>query len=91
MIIGYRCHWCQYRYGGCNHKHPIPYCKDFIIGGCYSCKYRYGKNGELSELETDQWFKRGCETFYPSSLYCNKRKRLGRKRKKKLKKLGILK
>lgn len=88
---GYRCHWCQYRYGDCIHRHPVPYCKDFKFGGCLSCKYTYGKNGRyVTDEETDQWYKRGCETFYPSSLRCNKRKRLGRKRKKKLKKRGLL-
>lgn len=89
---GYRCHWCQYRHGGCSYSQPEPYCKEFKLGGCLSCKYHFPKNGkEFTEEETDQWFKRGCETFYPSSLYCKKRKRLGRKRKKKLKKLGLLK
>lgn len=89
---GYKCHWCQYRHGDCNYRDPEPYCKEFKIGGCYSCKYYYGKNGtELTDEETDQWFKRGCETFFPSSIYCKKRKRLSRKRKKKLKKLGLIK
>lgn len=86
----YKCHWCQYRHGGCLHKDIVEDCKDFKIGGCYSCKYFYGKNGKLNEQETDQWYKRGCETWFPSSLYCNKRKRLSRKHKKRLKKIGLL-
>ena len=68
---GYKCHWCQYRYGGCPHNKWVPYCKEFRIGGCYSCKYYYGKNGKLDETEVEQWYKRGCETFFPSSLYSN--------------------
>lgn len=89
---GYKCHWCQYRHGGCKYSHPEPYCKEFKIGKCYSCKYNFPLNGkEFTEEETNRWFKRGCETYYPSSLYCKKRKRLGRKRKKKLKKMGLLK
>lgn len=90
MIEGYKCHWCQYRYGGCPHDKPKPYCKEFKIGGCYSCKYYYVKNGELTEEEVDKWYKRGCETFCPSSLYCTKRKRLSRKRKKYLRKRGLI-
>lgn len=43
----------------------------------------------MTKEETDQWFKRGCEVWCPSSLYCKKRKRIGRKRKKKLKKRGL--
>lgn len=86
----YKCHWCQYRHGGCPHNEVIENCQDFKIGGCYSCKYYYGKYGKLNDKETEQWFKRGCEAWFPSSLYCSKRKRLSRRRKKKLKKLGLL-
>ena len=91
--MAYKCHWCQYRHGGCPHNHDDKMggnCKDFKIGGCYSCKYYYGKNGKLNEQETDQWFARECETWYPSSLWCGKRKRLSRKRKKRLKKTGAI-
>lgn len=83
----YKCRWCKYRHG-CFHNDPISYCKDFVLGGCYSCKYYYGKDGEFTEQKTDQWFKRGCEIWCPSG--CNKRKRLSRKKKKRLKKLGYL-
>lgn len=90
-LLGYRCHWCQYRYSDCIHRHPVPYCKDFKPGGCLSCKYRYGIYGkDFTSKEENQWMYRGCEIFFPSSLRCNKRKRLGRKRKKRLKKLGLL-
>ena len=85
----YKCHWCQYRHGGCSHNEIKPYCKEFKMGGCYSCKYYYGKFGELSDKETGQWFRRGCEAWFPSSLYCTKRKRISRKRKKRLKKKGL--
>ena len=54
--MAYKCHWCQYRHGGCPHNHDDKMggnCKDFKIGGCYSCKYYYGKNGKLNEEETD--------------------------------------
>lgn len=88
---GYKCHWCQYRKGCCPHDDIVPYCKEFKIGGCYSCKYYHGKYGEFTEKETDQWFKRGCEVWCPSSLFCDKRKRISRKRKKKLKKMGLWK
>lgn len=90
MLEGYKCHWCQYRHSDCNNSEPVPYCKDFKIGGCYSCKYYYGVKGKLNDEETDAWFRRGCETYFPSSLRCTKRKRLSRKRKKRLKKLGLL-
>ena len=86
---GYKCHWCQFRHGGCPHWDIIPYCREFRIGGCYSCKYHQGKNGKFSDEETDQWFRRGCEIWFPSSLWCEKRKRIGRKRKKRLKKRGL--
>ena len=91
--MAYKCNWCQYRHGGCPHDHDDNMsgnCKDFRIGGCYSCKYYYGKNGEFNEQERDQWFARGCEIWCPSSLWCNKRKRLSRKRKKRLKKIGVI-
>ena len=89
MLNGYKCHWCQYRHGGCPHWNAVFYCKEFKLGGCYSCKYYHGKYGKLTEEETDQWFARGCEVFCPSSLYCNKRKHISRKRKKRLKKSGL--
>ena len=91
MSGGYRCHSCEYRHGGCPRDHIVPYCSSFKLGGCYSCKYRYGKNGtEFTEEETNRWFKRGCETWFPSGCWCKKRKRLGRKRKKRLKKRGLI-
>lgn len=83
----YKCHWCRYRHS-CLHDEPIPYCRNFIRGGCYSCKYYYGKDGKFTEKETDQWFERGCEIWCPSG--CEKRKRLSRKRKKRLRKRGII-
>ena len=88
-----KCIQCQYRHGGCSHdwnNEVQDNCKEFKIGGCYSCKYYYGKYGEFTEQETDQWFKRGCEIWYPSSLWCGNRKRLSRKRKKRLKKMGAI-
>lgn len=87
----YRCFRCQYRHGGCPHSEIVEECKEFRTGGCYSCKYYFGKRGDLDNIETDQWFRRGCETWFPSSLGCKKRKRISRKRKKKLKKLGLWK
>ena len=39
---GYKCHWCEYRHGGCPHWDIVPNCKEFRIGGCYSCKYYHG-------------------------------------------------
>ena len=89
----YRCHSCQYRYSDCDHGfgNKPKYCKDYCSGGCLSCKYRYGIYGiNFTSKEEDQWLRRGCETFFPSSLRCNKRKRLSRKRKKRLKKRGLL-
>lgn len=84
----YKCHSCKYRHGYCIHDEPVSYCKDHILGGCYSCKYYYGRDGEFTEQETDQWFKRGCEIWCCSG--CEKRKRLSRKRKKRLKKRGLI-
>ena len=63
-----KCIQCQYRHGGCSHdwnNEVQDNCKEFKIGGCYSCKYYYGKYGEFTEQETDQWFKRGCEIWCP--------------------------
>ena len=88
-MTGFNCRWCQFRHGGCPHNEPIENCKDFRTGKCYSCKYYYGKKGNLTEIEKDAWFRRGCEIWCPSSLFCHKRKRLSRKRKKKLKKMGM--
>lgn len=81
----YRCRWCEYRHGGCLHGTDDKLdmnCKEFHVGGCYSCKYYHGKNGKLNEKELNQWYKRGCETCCPSSLFCDKRKRISRKRKR---------
>ena len=89
----YRCHWCQYRYSDCKYGfgNKPNYCKDFVPGGCLTCKYHCGKNSTiLTDEETDQWYRRGCNTFYPSSLRCKGRKRLSRKRKKILKNKGLL-
>ena len=86
-----QCHFCEFRHGGCIHKDPPSNCKEYRTGKCYSCKYYYGQHGELNDQETDAWFKRGCESWFPSSLYCTKRKRLSRKRKKRLKKNGFYK
>lgn len=86
---GYKCHWCEYRHGGCPNGGITPYCKEFKIGGCYSCKYYHGQYGKLNDKETDQWFRRGCEIYFPSALSCDKRKRMSRKRKKRLKKMGL--
>lgn len=77
----YDCNYCQYRHGGCPHDDIKSHCKEFLIGKCYSCKY-YWKNN------TGKWFERGCEIWCPSG--CEKRKRLSRKKKKRLKKLGYL-
>lgn len=30
---------------------------------------------ELTEGEVDEWFKRGCETWFPTAKYCSKFKR----------------
>lgn len=89
----YRCHSCQYRYSDCDHDfgNKPDYCKDYYPGGCLSCKYRYGIYGnDFTPKEDTQWLQRGCDIFFPSSLRCTKRKRLGRKRKKRLKKRGLL-
>lgn len=83
----YKCRWCRYRHC-CHHYEPVPYCKDFVLGGCYSCKYYYGRDEEFTEQETDQWFARGCEIWCCGG--CEKRKRLSRKRKKRLKKRGLI-
>ena len=91
MMEGYKCHWCQYRKGCCPYDDIIPYCKEFKTGKCYSCKYYHGKDGTFTEKETEQWFKRGCEVWVPTSLFCNKRKHISRKRKKRLKKRGLWK
>ena len=52
-----KCIQCQYRHGGCSHdwnNEVQDNCKEFKIGGCYSCKYYYGKYGEFTEQETDR-------------------------------------
>lgn len=85
----YKCDWCRYRHNCFIFSDTFPtYCRNFVRGGCYSCKYYYGKNGEFTKQETDQWFKRGCEIWCCGG--CDKRKRLSRKRKKQLKKRGLI-
>ena len=89
----YRCHSCQYRYSDCDHGfgNKPNYCKDYYPGGCLSCKYLYGKFGIIfSEKEENNWIRRVCNIYFPSSIRCNKRKRLSRKRKKRLKNNKLL-
>ena len=70
------CSDCEYRH--CNCGFPKPWktnklCKHWKLGGCYVCKYY--KDGELTEEETDEWFRRGCEAWFPTKKYCSKFKR----------------
>ena len=86
----FNCYACQYKHGGCHHDLDtveVENCKDFKVGGCFSCKYYYGKMGLImTDEEMNRWYARGCDTRYPSALGCHKRKRLSRKRKKRMKK-----
>ena len=60
------CHWCKQRNWYCKYKYQIKNCPHWKIGKCLKCVYY--KNGEqLSEKETDRWFSRGCETFFPDA------------------------
>lgn len=69
------CHDCEYRKSGCNHPRPWKtnkLCKHWRLGKCYMCKF-YKEN--MTEDENDEWFKRGCEGWFPTSMYCSKFKR----------------
>ena len=77
-----RCRTCDFRHGLCN-SYPPPKtgdCSHWRLGQCYTCKY-FGAPGE-------EWFKRGCESEYPSG--CKKYKRNWKAWfKYKLRKLGV--
>lgn len=81
------CHNCLYRQGRCHLQEIVEdSCPAFRVGKCFSCKYAFIVNNCTSNSSTDAWFRRGCESHYPSG--CFKRKRLSWKKKKKLKKKG---
>lgn len=69
------CHDCEYRHGCC---YPAPYerkkCKYWKLGKCYVCKY-YKLSSLMTEEETDAWYKRGCEGWFPTGMYCKNFKR----------------
>lgn len=83
----YKCRYCQFRHGGCKYYDDIPEdCNSFQIGGCFFCKHYHWKDIKYTAEEIDKWFERGCEVRAPSSLWCDKKKPLSRKQKKKRKK-----
>ena len=84
----YKCAWCQFRHD-CSFPEVISNCREFKLGGCYTCKYHYSQNGRRRELCEQQALQRGCAALSPSSLYGKRRKRLGRKRKKRLKSMNL--
>jgi len=69
------CHWCLYRHGGCDRGilNKIQPCPEFRIGKCFKCKYCTIDPSQSAEA-LDAWFRRGCETWYPSG--CKKYKGL---------------
>jgi hypothetical protein len=73
------CHWCSNRHWCCDYRDyetndigMLIDCKHWKIGKCLKCVFN--KNGKnLNDDETDRWFKRGCETFYPDAKkFCHK-------------------
>lgn len=80
----YKCTWCQFRHD-CSFPEVISNCREFKLGGCYTCKYHYSQSGTHRKLCEQHALRCGCAALSPSSLYCKRRKRLGRKRKKRLK------
>ena len=55
-VIKRNCHSCLYRHGGCDRKLPDSNgCKHWKLGKCYTCKF--------INVDDDEWFKRGCETW----------------------------
>lgn len=84
----YKCTWCQFRHD-CSFPEAISNCREFKLGGCYTCKYYYSQSGTHRKLCEQHALECGCAALSPSSLYCKRRKRLGRKRKKKLKSMNL--
>lgn len=69
------CHDCEYRHCSCDHPRPWEtneLCKHWRLGKCYMCKHY---KEDMTEEETDEWFKRGCEGWFPTAKYCSKFKR----------------
>lgn len=60
------CHWCKNRNWNCSFKYKINNCSHWKKGKCLTCLY-YKNGEEFTEKETDMWFKRGCETFFPDA------------------------
>ena len=65
------CHYCKERHWCCSYEYSEN-CNHWKMGRCLKCIYQ--KNGEdHDEAETDAWYKRGCETFFPDAKrYCKK-------------------
>lgn len=71
------CHDCEYRHSSCSYLSPYKtneLCKHWKLGKCYVCKY-YKDSSLMTEEETDEWYKRGCEGWFPTAMYCKKFKR----------------
>lgn len=66
------CISCKFRHSCCPYDYPWDEpCKHWKIGPCYSCIYN--TEDEMTEEETLEWFKRGCDAEYPGG--CKKYKR----------------
>lgn len=64
------CYNCEYRHRDCNYSSCDDSnitCKHWKLGKCYICKY-YKEN--MTEEDTDKWFQRGCEVWFPSGGCC---------------------
>ena len=50
------CHSCRFRHC-CNRELPPldEECRHWKLGDCYTCKF--------FDVDDDEWFKRGCETW----------------------------
>ena len=59
----YPCSDCDYRHACCPWINEVlekrQGCKHWKLGGCYSCIFN------TDYVTDEEWFKRGCETWYP--------------------------
>jgi len=79
------CHNCEYRHAcydeDCKESNNYP---NWKISKCYNCKYyielKLADDKSIDKL-TDEWFARGCEIWFPSSICCEKYIRINERKK----------
>lgn len=60
------CHDYEYKHSSCS------YLSQYETNEL--CKH-YKDSRLMTEEETDEWYKRGCEGWFPTAMYCKKFKR----------------